>query len=265
MRPRAAVFVFHDVVAPERLADVPLAHRPYALAPDELRAFLLAARTSSRRAVVAGQVPQELGGFFYSLTFDDGHASNYAEAFPVLAELGLRATFFVVPTFVDTPNHVTWAQLREMTAAGMEIGSHSLTHPFLDRLDRAALRREFGESKAIIEDRLGIAVRVASLPRGWPTPILEPVLEELGYRAFCTSRAGWWHPGDRALAIPRVAATRGMPIEDFAAIANAEARALWRLQMVDTMKGAVKACVGRRGWRVLRNPLLRLRYSEESR
>ena len=265
MRARSAVFVFHDIVDVDRLGEVPATHRPYALPPEDFRCFALAAATSSRRPVTVGRVPDELGSLFYSLTFDDGHLSDYTEAFPVLTELGLRATFFVVPTLVDTPGHVTWNQLREMTAAGMEIGSHSLTHPFLDGLDRAALVREFGDSKAIIENRLGARVIAASLPRGWPSPLLEPVLGDLGYRVFCTSRAGWWHPGDRPLAIPRIGAYRGMPIEEFAAIANAEPRALWRLQMMEAAKSAVKACVGRRGWRRLRDPILRIRYPEELR
>jgi len=261
--PRAAVFVFHDVVPAAQLAEVPIEHRPYALTSEELRAFLLAASTSPRRAIPAGDVPEELAGLFYSLTFDDGHASDYTDAFPILRELGLRATFFVVPTLVDTPGYVTWAQLREMVAAGMEVGSHSLTHPFVDGLDRAGLEREFGESKALIEDRLGAAVRAASLPRGWAPVGLERVLAALGYRVFCTSRAGWWHPGDDALSMPRVAATHGMPIETFAAIVEAEPRALWRLQMIEAAKNTVKACVGRRGWAALRRPLIRLRYLQE--
>jgi len=265
MTPRAAVFVFHDVVPAVRLGEVPVEHRPYSLASEELRAFLLAASTSARRAVPAGDVPEELAGLFYGLTFDDGHASDYTDAFPMLQELGLRATFFVVPTLVDTPGYVTWGQLREMVAAGMEAGSHSLTHPFVDRLDRAGLEREFGESKTIIEERLGAAVRAASLPRGWAPAGLEPVLAALGYHVFCTSRTGWWHPGDPPLSVPRVAATRGMPIETFAAIVEAEPRALWRLQMIEAAKDTVKACVGRRGWAALRRPLIRLRYSQELR
>ena len=265
MRPRAAVFVFHDVVPAGRVGEVPAEHRPYALATDELRAFLLAASTSARRAVRAGQVPEELGGLFYSLTFDDGHESDYSQVFPVLQELDLHATFFVVPTLVDTPGYVTWTQLREMVAGGMEVGSHSLTHPFLDRLDPTSLEREFGESKAIIEQRLGAPVRSASLPRGWAPAGLESVLRGLDYRVFCTSRTGWWHPGDVPLAMPRVAATHGMPIEVFAAIVNAERHALWRLQVIDAAKNTVKACLGRRGWAALRRPLLRLRYSQELR
>jgi hypothetical protein len=263
MRPRAAVFFFHDIVSPERLDEIPATHRPYALSPEEFRAYVFAATQCPRRSIPVSHVPGDLGGAFYSLTFDDGHASAYAEAFPVLVELGLRATFFVVPTFVGTPGYVTWTQLREMVAAGMEIGSHSLTHPFVDRLDEAALRMEFGDSKAIIEDRLGLAVHAASLPRGWEPPAMRSVLGSLGYRVFCTSRVGWWYPGNEPLTMPRIAVRQGMAVELFAAIATAERRALWGLQGVELAKNAVKACLGRGGWARLRAPLLRLRYAQQ--
>jgi len=256
MRPRAAVFCLHDIVPEERLAEVAPTHRPYALSPTEFRAHLMAGCGAARSTITAGQVPSELGGAFFCLTFDDGCASDYVEAFPALLEVGMRATFFVVPTLVGTAGHVTWSQLREMTAAGMEIGSHSLTHPFVHELDAAGIRREFGESKTMLEDRLGSAVRSASLPHGWEPPGFESVLEELGYRAFCTSRLAWWHPGDRPLAIPRVAVRRGMEPEDFGAIAAGSPRALWGLQAVEVAKNAAKACLGHGGWQRVRAPLL---------
>jgi peptidoglycan/xylan/chitin deacetylase (PgdA/CDA1 family) len=258
MRPRAAVFCLHDIVPADRLDAVPVTHRPYVLEPDEFRALLMAVLPLGRRAVPVGQVPIELGGGFFSLTFDDGCASDYEEAFPVLRELGMRATFFVVPTLVETPGYVTWPQLREMVAAGMEIGSHSLTHPFVHELDADGIRREFGDSKHIIEDRLGCAVRSASLPRGWEPPDFEPILGELGYRVFCTSRVGWWYPGGRALAMPRVAVRRGMLPEEFADIVAAAPRSLWRMQMVEAAKNVAKRCLGNGGWQRLRAPLLSL-------
>ena len=259
MRPRAAVFCFHDVVPAAELPAVPVEHRPYALTPEEFRAYLSAARTVQARTVVASEVPAERAGGFFTLTFDDGRASDYTEVFPVLRELALRATFFVVPTFVATEGHVTWTQLREMAEAGMEIGSHSLTHPFLQGLDRAGLRHEFGESKAMLEDRLGAPVRAASLPQGWEPPEFESVMDELGYRVFCTSRVAWWHPGDRPLAMPRVGVRRGMTPAGFAAIAGARRRALWHVQAIDAAKNGVKRCVGTEGWQRLRRPLLALR------
>jgi peptidoglycan/xylan/chitin deacetylase (PgdA/CDA1 family) len=259
MRPRAAIFCLHDVVAPEHLDEVPVGHRPYALTPEELRALLVAGSRTGRQSITASAIPRELGGGFYALTFDDGAASDYAETFPILTEMGLRATFFVVPTLVETPGYVTWAQLREMVAAGMEIGSHSLTHPFVNALDRAGLEREFGESKRILESRLGLPIRSASLPRGWEPPDLRPVLQQLGYRVFCTSRVAWWHPGADALAMPRVAIRRGLAAEEFAAIVNGEARSLWRMQAVEVAKNAAKACLGVDGWQRLRAPLLALK------
>ena len=259
MRPRAAIFCLHDLVRDEHLNQVAVTHRPYALAPQEFRSHLIAAHAAAPRAITVAQVPDEFGGRFFCLTFDDGCASDYAEAFPALLELGLRATFFVIPTLIGTDGYVTWAQLREMAAAGMEIGSHSMTHPFLHRLDAVGLRREFGESKSVLEDRLGVAVRSASLPRGWEPTGLEEVLEALGYRAFCTSRLAWWHPGDRPLAMPRVAVRRGMASDEFAAIAAGAPRALWRLSAVEAAKNAAKACLGHGGWQRLRQPLLALR------
>ena len=259
MRARAAIFCLHDVVTPERLADVPVGHRPYALTPEELRALLVEASRTKRRAITVSAVPGELGGAFYALTFDDGAASDYDVAYPILRELGLRATFFVVPTLVDTVGYVTWAQLREMVAAGMEVGSHSLTHPFVNTLDRAGLEREFGESKRILESRLGLAIRSASLPRGWEPPGMRDVLRELGYRVFCTSRVAWWYPGGDPLAMPRIAIRRSTKLEDFATIANAAPRALWRMQAVEVAKNAAKACLGVHGWQRLRAPLLALK------
>lgn len=259
MRPRSVVFGFHDLVRGADLAALPAGHRPYAIDPEDFRAYVVALERAGRRVVPVGQLPGELAAGVVSLTFDDGWVSDYTEAFRVLREAGLRATFFVVAGLVDTPGYVTWQQLREMLAAGMEIGSHSLTHPFMHRLGPDELRHEFGESKRVIEDRLRQPVRTASLPRGWQPPGCEAVLHELGYRVFCTSRVGWWYPGSRPLAMPRVVVRRGLSADEFMAIANAEPGALWRLQAIEGAKGMVKRVLGVEGWGRLRGPLLALR------
>src|SRR6516165_12245261 len=113
MRARAAVFCLHDLVPAERVADVAATHRPYALSPADFRAYLMAARGVGRITIVAGQIPGELAARFFCLTFDDGCASDYTEAFPALLEFHMRATFFVVPTLVGTTGYVSWTELRE--------------------------------------------------------------------------------------------------------------------------------------------------------
>ena len=57
------------------------------------------------------------------LTFDDGYADIYESVFPILKKYRMTATFYVVKLTEDRkPGYVTWEQLREMAAAGMEIG-----------------------------------------------------------------------------------------------------------------------------------------------
>lgn len=256
MRGRSAVFCFHDIAAGAALREIPVTHRPYVLEPAEFRAAALAIRATGRRSVPVAELVRDLAGGTVSLTFDDGWASDYTEALPVLRELGMRATFFVVPSLIETPGYVTWSQLREMVSAGMEIGSHSMTHPFMDELDPAGVAREFGDSKAALEGRLGCPVRSASLPRGSEPREFRRVLADLGYRAFCTSRVGWWYPGNDPLVVPRVGVRRGTSLESVSAIAAGTPRALWTMQAIDGVKNLVKRCIGRRGWARLRTPVL---------
>ena len=51
MRPRAAVFCLHDIVPSDRLDEVPVTHRPYALSPEEFRAHLMAVAPAARRTI----------------------------------------------------------------------------------------------------------------------------------------------------------------------------------------------------------------------
>jgi len=67
-----------------------------------------------------------------SISFDDGWASEYYIAVPMLAEFGYKATFNIVSDWVDKPgfqgDHMTSYQLAKLAEAGHEIGSHSRTH-----------------------------------------------------------------------------------------------------------------------------------------
>ena len=61
---------------------------------------------------------------------------------------------------------MNWAQVREMASAGIEFGSHSVSHPILTQLDDAALDRELAESREAIACQIGHAVDIIAYPVG---------------------------------------------------------------------------------------------------
>ena len=205
----AAIFVYHNFVekcddgAPARAAE-----RTYVLTRAQFASHLAALAAPGLRASgLAGVLAMRERGRFV-LSFDDGYASDYTVAFPMLTARGWPGCFFIVASRIGKPRALSWPQLREMAAAGMEIGSHSLTHPILQGLAPTEIRREFEESKRILEDGLGQAVTLASLPYGKAVPGTGAVMAQLGYRAFCTSEPGLVDASSDPFELPRIAVKR---------------------------------------------------------
>jgi peptidoglycan/xylan/chitin deacetylase (PgdA/CDA1 family) len=114
----------------------------------------------------------------FVLTFDDGYASVFEKAFPVLEEYGMTATVFLTVGDSNVPGSnnrlpslnetrmLGWSEIREMRVRGIDFGSHTLTHPDLTRLGRTSIEYEIRKSKEIIEDNLGTPVSSFAYPYG---------------------------------------------------------------------------------------------------
>lgn len=100
------------------------------------------------------------------LTFDDGGLDNYTVAFPVLEQHGLTATFFVITGKVGKEGQMDWQQLREMAARGMSIQSHSVSHPDLRSVSAGRLKSELVDSRAAIDEAIGLPSYVLCYPSG---------------------------------------------------------------------------------------------------
>ncbi len=101
------------------------------------------------------------------LSFDDDWESQYTDALPLLQKYGFTATFYIWVAAVGKRHHMTWDEIRALSAAGMQIGCHSMTHPYLTRVAKdAALRWEIFGAKRIIEDRVGVRVTSFAYPFG---------------------------------------------------------------------------------------------------
>ncbi|MZF90963.1 polysaccharide deacetylase family protein [Streptomyces sp. SID5643] len=143
------------------------------------------------------------------LTFDDGYEDFATTVAPLLDARGLPATLYVTTGAPDAtrtasatgpfPSVATlsWAQVRDLDAAGFEIGGHSRTHPQLDTLRRTALREEVAGCKRDLEDALGHPVSSFAYPHGYHSPTVRAEVRAAGWTSAAAVR------GPSALSSPR--------------------------------------------------------------
>ncbi len=133
------------------------------------------------------------------ITFDDGYPSMYWKLLPLAGEYGYPVTLFVYADTISTgPGRgLTWERLREMDGKGIDIQSHSISHPDLTRVrkrgGRDASRRLYEEiflSKRIIEMRLGKTIEYFAFPYGRYDAVLVSLAIDAGYRRVFSTDYG---------------------------------------------------------------------------
>jgi len=127
------------------------------------------------------------------ITFDDGYASLSRFAFPVLADLGLRALVFVITDYVGRENtwdvqygwrrfaHLDWEELGRWQERGIEVHSHGATHARLTWLSDAEASDELARSREAIASRLRTAPAGISYPYGSVDGRVRRLAIEAGY------------------------------------------------------------------------------------
>ncbi|KOV59313.1 polysaccharide deacetylase [Streptomyces sp. MMG1121] len=140
------------------------------------------------------------GRYLVGLTFDDGYADFTVNALPVLTRWRCTATLFVLPGRLGGDN--AWDPLgprrpllsadgiRRAAAAGIEIGSHGLTHVDLTRADDARLRDETAESRALLEELTGSPVAGFCYPYGTVDRRAVEAVRAAGYGYACAIDPG---------------------------------------------------------------------------
>jgi peptidoglycan/xylan/chitin deacetylase (PgdA/CDA1 family) len=134
------------------------------------------------------------------LTFDDGWVGQYTYGFPVLKQRGFVGSFAIVTGFVEAGGpYVTWAQIAEMSGAGMEMMSHTVSHIDLGTTDDATDINQLQTSKSTLQAHIGHSVDYFVYPSGEPfrsgtaerQAQIVQMLKDAGYRAALLDNNGY--------------------------------------------------------------------------
>jgi len=188
---------------------------------------------------------QEPSQFHAEITFDDGEQSQYHHAIPLLAEHGIKATYFVTPGLIATaPKFLSWSQLKELQNAGHSVQSHGWSHKFLTTCNKDELERELKASKRALEGKLGCAVEEISVPGGrWDRRVIE-ACGSAGYKRVYVSEP-WINMEICGVAVlGRFMVRRTTSLAELDKMVRRDKHALWTLKMRSQIKKHVVSVLG---------------------
>ena len=142
------------------------------LDPRVFDAQLAALEAHGWRTITSGQLARavaandEVPARTFVITLDDGREDGYTHAFPILQKHGFVATFFVITGRVNERRYLTWTEMNDMQAAGMEIGNHTVSHLDETRFTRSQADRQVMGAQDAIERNLGVPAVSFAYPSG---------------------------------------------------------------------------------------------------
>ena len=162
---------------------------------------------------------KQAGQKIVSITFDDGYRDFYTDAFAVLRKFGFTATIYLATSRIKNSaevyegvEYLSWNEVREMRAAGIQFGSHTVTHPDMRSLSPEQIEYELGCSKETLESQLGERVTSFAYPYAFPEEdknfvrYLRDALENQGYENGVTTILGRATAHCDPLFLPRLPA-----------------------------------------------------------
>ncbi len=193
----------------------------FAVAPGRFVDHVEAIAASGRTALTMSEIADGIRGLrrlpdrCVGITFDDGFEDT-VDAVGLLSRQGLRSTVYVTTGFVGTADMISERQLEVLAGwhDSVELGAHTVTHPFLDELTLSAAEDEIRSSKAALEQLIDRPVDSFAYPHGAHDARVRGLVVESGYRSAAAVKNVISHAGDDPWAVGRWTAQSTTSVDD---------------------------------------------------
>ena len=205
---KVPVLMYHVINPPPSGAPYPGLYVP----SDEFQAQMQALKGAGWHAVTMDQLEAywtrgvPLGpGKPIVLSFDNGYASQYVNAMPILKRLGWVGDENIqLSGLPPSQGGLTGDQVRGLIAAGWELDTQGISHADLIALDSSQLHYQVATARQILQKRYGVPVNWFCYPSGHYNATVIAAVKAAGFVGSTTVVPGWSSPTEDPYRLPRL-------------------------------------------------------------